>query len=148
MDSEGYKYLEHSTDAFVQAYGSDLDDLFENCAKGMVNIMFDIEKVEICQSMTITANGEELENLLYDWLEKVLLKILVDQIVLSRFSVEISEKYLNVDKKGYFLKAYVQGEKVDYDKHNYKIEIKAVTYHELNIQRIDTKFVATFLVDL
>ena len=122
--------MEHSTDAFVQAYGSDLDGLFENCAKGMVNIMFDIEKVEICESMTITANGEELENLLYDWLEKVLLKILVDQIVLSRFSIEISERCLNAYKKGYFLKA------------------QAVTYHELKIQRIDTKFVATFLVDL
>ena len=71
---------EHSTDAFVQAYGSGLEELFENCAKGLVNIMFDINKVEIRESMTITADGDDLENLLYDWLEKVLLKILIEQI--------------------------------------------------------------------
>jgi len=140
--------LEHSTDAFVQAYGSDLDELFENCAKGLINIMFDIDKVDPIQSLTITADSENLENLLYDWLEKVLLKILIEQIVLSRFSIEISEEYSSAMKKKYVLKAHVGGEKVNYDKHNYKIEIKAIIYHELRIQRLDSSYVATYLVDL
>jgi SHS2 domain-containing protein len=148
LDSEGYKYLEHSTDAFVQAHGSGLEELFENCAKGLVNIMFDIDKVEDRESVTITAEGEDLENLLYDWLEKVLLKILIEQIVPSRFSIEISEKYSNVAGKTYLITAQVGGEKVSYDKHNYKIEIKAITYHDLKIQRIGASHIATFLVDL
>ena len=148
MAFEGYKYLEHSTDALVQANGSDLEVLFENCAKGLVNIMFDIDKVENRQSSTITASGEDLENLLVDWLEKILLKILIDQVVFSRFSIEISEKDANVAEKRYRLKAHAGGEKVSYSKHNYKIEIKAVTYHELKVQRIGPNYVATFLVDL
>ena len=110
--------------------------------------MFDIEKVEIRQSLTITADGEDIENLLYDWLEKVLLTILIEQIVLSGFSIEISEKYTNVAEKKYLLKARVGGEKVSYDKHNYKIEIKAITYHELKVRRSGPNYVATFLVDL
>lgn len=121
-----------------------MDELFENCAKGLINIMFDIDKVENLQSSVITADGEDLENLLYDWLEKVLLKILIEQIVLSKFSIGISQ---NIQKK-YYLRALVGGEKVNYDKHNYKIEIKAITYHELKIQCVDTGYVATFLVDL
>ena len=148
MNSEEYKYLEHSTDALVQAYGSSLEVLFRNCAKGLVNIMFDIDKVEDRQSSTITVSGEDLENLLFDWLEKVLLKILIDHIVLSRFSIEISEKNANVAEKKYLLKARVRGEKVSYIKHNYKIEFKAITYHELKIKRIGPNYVATFLVDL
>ena len=99
--------------------------LFENCAKGLVNIMFDIDKVENRQFRTITASGEDLENLLFDWLEKVLLKILIDQIVLSRFSIKISQKDANVAEKKYLLKARVGGEKVSYSKHNYKIEIQS-----------------------
>jgi len=145
---EGYKYLEHSTDAFVQADGSSSEELFENCAKGLVNIMFDIDKVENRQSWTITANGEDLENLLFDWLEKVLLKILIEQIVLSKFSIEIFKKSTNVMDKKYLLKARVGGEVVSYSKHNYKIEIKAITYHDLKIQNIGSSYVATFLVDL
>jgi SHS2 domain-containing protein len=148
LDSEGYKYLEHSTDAFVQAHGSSLEVLFGNCAKGLVNIMFDIDKVEDRQFGTITASGEDLENLLFDWLEKVLLKILIDQIVVSRFSIEISKKNANVLEKKYLLRAHVGGEKVSYSKHKYKIEIKAITYHELKIKRIGPNYVATFLVDL
>jgi protein archease len=140
--------LEHSTDAFVQAHGSSLEVLFENCAMGLVNIMFDIDKVENRQSETITAYGANLENLLLDWLEKVLLKILIEQIVLSRFSIRVYEKHTNVEEKKYFLEAQVGGEKVNYGKHNYKIEIKAVTYHELKIRRAGTSYVATFLVDL
>ncbi|HZD35780.1 MAG TPA: archease [Nitrososphaeraceae archaeon] len=140
--------MEHSTDAFVQARGSDLDELFENCAKGLINIMFDIDKVENLQSLVITADSEDLENLLYDWLEKVLLKILIEQIVLSKFSLEISEEISTVTQKKYVLRALVGGEKVNYDKHNYKIEIKAITYHELKIQCVDSTYVATFLVDL
>ncbi|MGH9975636.1 MAG: archease [Nitrososphaeraceae archaeon] len=148
MDSEGYKYLDHSTDALVQAHGSSLELLFGNCAKGLVNIMFDIDKVEDRQFSTITASGEDLENLLFDWLEKVQLKILIDHIVLSRFSIEISKKSANVEEKKYLLKARVGGEKVSYVKHNYKIEIKSITYHELKIKRIGRTYVATFLVDL
>jgi SHS2 domain-containing protein len=148
LDSEGYKYLEHSTDAFVQAHGSSLEVLFGNCAKGLVNIMFEIDKVEDRQFSTITASGEDLENLLFDWLEKVLLKILIDHIVVSRFSIEISKKNANVEEKKYLLRARVGGEKVSYSKHNYKIEIKAITYHELKIKRIGPNYVATFLVDL
>jgi SHS2 domain-containing protein len=148
LDSEGYKYLEHSTDAFVQAHGSSLEVLFGNCAKGLVNIMFEIDKVEDRQFSTITASGDDLENLLFDWLEKVLLKILIDHIVVSRFSIEISEKNANVVEKKYLLRARVGGERVSYSKHKYKIEIKAITYHELKIKRIGPNYVATFLVDL
>jgi SHS2 domain-containing protein len=148
LDSEGYKYLEHSTDAFVQAHGSSLEELFQNCARGLVNIMFDIDKVENSRSVTIRAEGEDLEGLLYDWLEKVLLKILIEQIVLSRFSVKIGERPSNGEEKRYFLEAHAEGEKVSYEKHNYKIEIKAITYHELKIRRVRSRYVATFLVDL
>jgi SHS2 domain-containing protein len=148
LDSDRYRYLEHSTDAIVQAYGSSLEELFENSAMGLVNIMFDIDKVENRQSETIIASDENLENLLFDWLEKVLLKIFIDQIVLSRFSIRVFEKHKNLEEKRYFLEAQAGGEKVNYDKHNYKIEIKAITYHELKIQRTYTSYVATFLVDL
>jgi SHS2 domain-containing protein len=148
LDSEGYKYLEHSTDAFVQAHGSSLEELFENCAKGLVNTMFDIHKVENRRSVTIRAEGEDLEGLLYDWLEKVLLKILIKHIVLSRFSIKICERPSNGEEKRHFLEALAEGEKVNYKKHNYKIEIKAITYYELKIRRVRSRYMATFLVDL
>ncbi|HET6730464.1 MAG TPA: archease [Nitrososphaeraceae archaeon] len=148
MNSIGYRYLEHCTDSIIEAYGSSLEELFQNCAKGLVNIMFDISKVEPRKAFTIKAEGDELETLLYDWLEKVLLKILIDQIIPSRYMLEIYTKNDETNEKRYHVNAHVGGETVNYDKHNYKIEIKAVTYHNLKIYFKNNQYTATFLADL
>lgn len=148
MGSDGYRYLEHITDCIVQAYGIGVEELFENCAKALVGIMFDIRKVECHDSFTITIESNNLEQLLYDWLEKILLMIFVEEIVLASFSVEITKNKGAVNGKRFILRSRVKGEKVSYDKHSYKIEIKAVTYHELKIERKNAQYVATFLVDL
>jgi SHS2 domain-containing protein len=111
--------------------------------------MFDISKVEPRKAFTIMAEGDELETLLYDWLEKVLLKILIDQIIPSRYMLEIYVKNIDeTNEKRYHVCAHVGGESVNYDKHNYKIEIKAVTYHNLKIYFKNNKYTATFLADL
>ncbi|MBV9666761.1 MAG: archease, partial [Nitrososphaeraceae archaeon] len=40
--SEGrFRYLDHMTDAIIEAYGSTLDEAFENSARGLVETMFD-----------------------------------------------------------------------------------------------------------
>jgi SHS2 domain-containing protein len=149
LNSIGYRYLEHSTDSIIEACGSSLEELFQNCAKGLVNIMFDIGLVEPRKTFTIMAEGDELETLLYDWLEKVLLKILIDHIIPSRYVLEIYTKNVGkTNEKRYHVNAHAGGETVNYDKHNYKIEIKAVTYHNLKIYFKNNQYTATFLVDL
>jgi SHS2 domain-containing protein len=36
----GFRYLDHMTDAIVEAYGNSLDEAFENSAKGLINTDF------------------------------------------------------------------------------------------------------------
>jgi SHS2 domain-containing protein len=94
------------TDAIIEAYGATLDEAFENSARGLVETMFDfteamtnnnnnnnnfssrssaVDKKEI----QIKAQGFDLQNLLYDWLEKVMLVILMDHVILFDFKVKI-----------------------------------------------------------
>ena len=131
------------TDAIIEAYGSTLDEAFENSAKGLVNTMFNIKEITPDQEAEIIAKGHDIESLLYDWLEKVMLRILIDNIVLSDFKVKISESNGN-----YFLKGIVKGEVLDLQKHHYKVEIKAVTYHEMEIKQKGNIITARFLLDL
>jgi SHS2 domain-containing protein len=139
----GFRYLDHVTDAIVEAYGSSLDEAFENSAKGLVNTMIDLEQITPDQEYEIVAKGYDVKSLLYDWLEKVMLGLLIDNIALSDFKVKISKN--NGD---YFLKGIAKGEVLDLKKHHYKIEIKAVTYHEMEIKQTKNMITTRFLLDL
>ncbi len=137
-----YKFLEHMTDAYIEAYGNTLEEAFSNAAKGLVDTMIDIDKIEIKESLTIECHGYDLEELLYNWLEEVLLKLSIDRIALREFKISIRKN------KEYYLNADVYGEVLDIIKHNYKVEIKGVTYHLMEIESKDNKYKVRFLLDL
>jgi SHS2 domain-containing protein len=138
-----FRYLDHVTDVIIEAYGSSLDEAFENSAKGLVNTMIDLEQIAPDQEYEIVAKGYDVKSLLYDWLEKVMLGLLIDNMALSDFKVKISENNGN-----YFLKGIAKGEVLDLKKHHYKMEIKAVTYHEMEIKQTEDIITTRFLLDL
>jgi len=78
---DNIEYLEHMTDAYVRCKGKTLAESFQYSAKGLVNIMYDINDIEKKQKVSLFAEGFDLENLLFDWLEKVLLLLLIDKII-------------------------------------------------------------------
>lgn len=105
--------------------------------------MIDLEQITPDQEYEIVAKGYDVKSLLYDWLEKVMLGLLIDNIALSDFKVKISKNNGN-----YFLKGIAKGEVLDLKKHHYKIEIKAVTYHEMEIKQTENIITTRFLLDL
>jgi SHS2 domain-containing protein len=130
------------TDAVIEAYGKTLEEAFENAAKGLNDTMIDLKTVKPKQEIKIEAIGHDLHSLLFDWLDKVMLLLVADGIVMSEFSVRIKQD------KGYSLAGVAKGEKLDLDRHSYKVEIKAVTYHEMEIKLEKGKVTARFLLDL
>jgi SHS2 domain-containing protein len=146
----GFRYLDHMTDALIEAYGSSLDEAFENSACGLVNTMFDLSNVSDHLEVKIEANGYDLYSLFYDWLEKVMLIVLTENIILSHFQVKISHTGNMEDHGAYFLCSIARGEHLDLEKHNFKVEVKAVTYHEMQIEQDKEKnlVVTRFLLDL
>jgi SHS2 domain-containing protein len=39
----GYRYLDHVTDAYIEAYGESMEEAFSFAAKGTVNVMFELK---------------------------------------------------------------------------------------------------------
>lgn len=138
----GYRFLDHMTDAVLEAYGETLEEAFENAAKGLNDTMVELKTVIPDREIRITAEGHDLYSLLFDWLDKVMLLLVADGIVMSDFSVKIKQD------KGYFLEGIAKGERLNLDKHHYKVEIKAVTYHEMDIKQEKGKASVRFLLDL
>ncbi len=137
-----YKFLEHMTDAYIEAVGNTLEEAYSSAAKGLVDTMIDIDKIEIREYLVINCTGYDLEELLYNWLEEVLLKLSMDRVALKEFKISISKN------EEYNLNADAYGEPLDIEKHNYKVEIKGVTYHLMEIENKDNKYKVRFLLDL
>lgn len=180
-----YRYLEHMTDLVVEAYGDNIAECYENSAIATINAMFDISKVEPKNKVTIIAKGFDFKNLLYDWIEKILLLIYIDRIVINQFEYIRVKRILkdnqdqilineiisvipndrnnkpNIDKnkildlntkiinETYEIEGVGIGEPPSISKHDYKIEIKSVTYHEMEM-KFDQNigFIFKFLLDL
>lgn len=139
----GYRFLEHMTDAVIEAYGDTLEEAFEQAGRGLNDTMIDLKDVRPDRELKIEAEGHDLESLLFDWLDKVMLILVADGIVMSEFSVKIHKK-----DGEYFLAGIAKGEKLDLKKHAYKVEIKAVTYHEMSIKQEHGRTTVRFLLDL
>jgi len=127
-----YELVEHTADVGVKAYGKTLSEAFEHAALGMFDIITDESRIEPVGQYNIELEAPDLEQLLVDWLSKLLFLNGAENLVFGKFQVTLS---------GSRLTASVYGEKYDTKKHRMGVEIKAVTYHMLQIQETNPIFV-------
>ena len=139
-----YQYLEHTADVKFLAYGKTLEEVFENAALAMFNVMIDTGEVLGEVARDVFLKSPDLESLLVDWLSELLYLFEVDEIVFSKFQVdEIRE-----EKGEYSITARASGEKFYPDSHPFETEIKAVTYSHLEIKKIADGWQAQVIVDI
>ncbi len=139
----GYTFLEHTTDAFIRAEGDTLEEAFANAARGLTDTMVHIETIREKTEEQFTVHGNDLENLLYNWLETLLIKVTTENMVFSSFNLKIRRI-----KEGYELTGTGRGEELNLKRHKPKTEVKAATYHLMNIERTNRHVTLQFLLDL
>jgi SHS2 domain-containing protein len=143
-EKKRYEFLEHTADAYVAAYGKDLTEAFENAGVAMFNVITEVEKVNPLTEEQVEANGEDEQELLYNWLEALIVKSEINGMLYSKFKV--SE--LTHDSSGFRLKAKIWGEKFEASRHLQKVGIKAVTYHRMEITKTPEKVTLKFILDI
>lgn len=141
--SGGFKYLEHITDAYIEAWGDSLEQAFSYAATATINVMFEIKNVRGTNKINFQVEGEDYLELLFNWLEKVLLLISIDNQLISSFEIKISE----MDTK-YRLTGWGMAESIDISQHNYRTEIKGITYHEMEVLQEVGQYKVRFILDL
>ena len=121
-----YELIDHTADVGIKAYGKTLPEAFESAAKGMFDIITDSSEIENIGQYDIQLQADNLEQLLVDFLSELLYLNSANNIVFGFFKVELDEKKNKLSAK-------VFGEKFDISKHKIGTEIKAVTYHMLQV---------------
>ena len=139
-----FEFLEHIADAYIAAYGRTLEEAFENAALAMFEVMTDTSKVEAKVERTLEASGYDEYELLYDWLEKLLIEYYSDNLVFSKFKVESIER----TPEGFRLRGKAMGEVFDPSRHESRVEVKAVTYSLMEIYRKNKIYVLKFVLDI
>jgi SHS2 domain-containing protein len=139
----GYRYLDHVTDAYIEAYGDSMEEAFSYAAKGTINVMFEIRDIQSKSKLEFVVEGHDYSELLFNWLERILLLIAIDNKVMSDFEIKISK----LDSK-YQLTALTMTESIDLSKHGYRTEIKGVTYHEMEVLQEGGLNKVRFILDL
>lgn len=127
-----FEYFDVTADIGFTAYGNTLNEAFENAGLAIFNIISDTSGIDskIAKSFEITSEDEV--SLLYDYLEELLFCHEIDFMLFSDFSVNISKS-----DEGYNLKATIRGEAIDWDKHERKSEIKAITFHMMDVKKTE-----------
>jgi SHS2 domain-containing protein len=142
--SSRFKFLEHTADAFVEAYGSNLEEAFESAGMAFTDVMTTLETVEAKTQASFVVEGQDEEALLYSWLEELLLEFELKQLLFSRFEVSKITK----TNEGFNLTAKAWGETYDPARHVSKVGVKAATYHQMQIIKEKDGVVLRFLLDI
>lgn len=142
--SQGYRFLEHTTDAYIEAWGQTFEDALSSAALALYDTMLEPCKVQPLLEEEIKVEGHDELELLYNWLEALLLRLDINGIVYSKFKIDRVTHSENAVR----LHAIGAGENYDQKKHGSKTEVKGITYHLMNVEKKGPQVTVRFILDL
>ncbi len=146
MAVKRFEYVPHTADAAFIAHGRDLSSLIENAAYAMLNLMFDVKKIsgsgKSAKSIQISDFAQTQEDLLWFTLQDILSRIEIESAKAFGFKVTS----LKQTKQGIKLKGELYYKEAGSG--SVLLGIKAVTPHDLRVERTATGYSAKIVVDI
>jgi len=135
MPNQKYEILEHPAESRLKIYGQTLEELFKNAAFALAEILkHDAEKIFKNSGLKpktqkLKIKSVDINSLLVDFLSEILARSQINKCV-----YEIANCKLQIAKnKEASIIVGIAGFPVDH----FDEDIKAITYQDLNIQKID-----------
>lgn len=138
-----YHFVDHTGDIAVALSGRSLAELFGDAAAAFTDSITALDSVEPKRPEEVDVDAPELDLLLVDFLSELLYRF-DTRGWLTRFAeVEVNEK-----DAGWSLQGTLRGERLEPNRHDVKILIKAVTYHGLHVREADGLWTANVVFDI
>lgn len=135
-----YTLLEHTADLGIIVYGVDLPTLFAHAAWALFDVISDASTIEPRCHLTITLDAIDREDLLVQWLGELLYVYDTQRFLCCDATFTVLEPT--------HLEATIYGETLDECRHPIDTEIKAVTYHQIEVKQIGTGWQAQVIFDV
>lgn len=135
-----YRLTNHTADIGIMVEAKDLKDLFKKTAFSLIHIIFGKIPEGKTESIILNLNAEDLVDLMVDWLREILYLFEGEKKILTGIEIKsISPKNIS---------ALLDLIPFDEKKHEIQCEIKAVTYHQLEILKKDKHWEASIVFDI
>jgi SHS2 domain-containing protein len=141
-----YEFLEEIAiaDIAFEAWGKTLEELFITAGDATINAMIDnLEAIELKETRTFRLENDELDMLLFNFLQEFVYYKDSELLMLRAQQVQIEEK-----NSEYHLTAVTQGERLDRDRHEERVDVKAVTLHRFQLEKTDDGWTAMVILDI
>ena len=136
--------IDHTGDIGIQVTAPSLAELFERSAQAMFRVLTDLDAVRPTDATEITVEGRDHEALMVRWLSELNYRHTVDDVLYGTFEVAS----IDTTDNEVFLTATVRGELIDPTRHTVYTEIKAITFHGLDVHRTDDGWTVQVIFDM
>jgi SHS2 domain-containing protein len=135
-----WEHFPHAADMGVRGFGATPAEAFVAAATAMTAVITDPAGVRPERSVRFACEAVELDLLLYDFLNGLVYRMAVDELVFGRFELRL---------EGDRLEAEAWGEAVDPARHQPAVEVKGATFTELAVRRLeDGQWMAQCVLDI
>ncbi|MBI1805611.1 MAG: archease [Ignavibacteria bacterium] len=135
-----YTILDHPADLGIEARGATLAEAFQNAARALTSIILDVSTVEPREPREIIVTAADVEQLLVKWLSEILYLYDGGKFVGKEFVVTaLTTRSLH---------ATIHGENFSKSKHRTQLDVKAVTYHQLEVHEDKSGVVVRVYLDI
>ncbi len=141
-----FEFIEHTADLGIRVFGDSLNDLFKNAADALFSLLIEVkteesEKKEIVEKLVLEAEG--IDELFVTWLNELISLFFTYNYLPLEYSLVLEDK-----KDNKILKADLKGEDLSIYSDIIIRDIKAATYHQLQIKEDNGKYVAEVIFDV
>jgi len=135
-----YRVAATTADSGLFAWGAGREELFANAAAGLSSLMVDPRRLRAGEEREVSAEGLDLPALLVAWLNEWVFLFDTEGFLGRDFEVrELSDTRV---------RGVGRGERYDPARHRFRDQVKAVTYHRLEVREEGGRLRARVVVDL
>ena len=137
---EPFRILEHTADIGFEVFGATRKEVFSNAARALIHLVVDLDSIVPREEVAIRVQGPDPAGLLVNWLSEILYLQDAEHWLFSEFVIQ--------ELADTSLQAVARGEKFDRARHQAKLLVKAITYHQLALEQTPDGWRAQIYVDI
>jgi SHS2 domain-containing protein len=122
--------VEHTADVGIEVRAATLEALFVDAAAGFCDAITEAARLGADEERAFQLEAAGLDLLLVAWLDELLFRFDTTGVLYPR-----GEASVEGNGESWSLRAHVRGERFDAARHPLKVQVKAITYHGLEVAR-------------
>ncbi|MFC1877652.1 archease [Thermodesulfobacteriota bacterium] len=139
LKKPSYELIDHTADFGIHVFGDNPKDLFQNAAMALIDQLVETADLLAREERRIAIQGNDWPDLIVNWLREILYLWVGEEIFAQ--SVQIKSMTENS------LTAHLWVDPFSSERHTLISEIKAVTYHQVQVFETGNRWEANVIFD-